>query len=289
LGIDPSVRYSSASNVSTITTKRRISDSESIYFIYSSSAIDETVYLKGEGYPLMMNFWTGEVKPIVAFNMNNGYTEVKLSLGMNGAQVIYLGKRNPYGLSNLSKHVITTDIEAFVESGNIFLRSNQNGTHTAQLSTGQNLSVKFDNVPAPVIPTSWTLSVEDWAPMYVNETGLNSSLTSKTTLPSIRLSTLKPWTNITGLEYASGIGTYKTTVDLSLRQESKNSGETLAVFINFGDVEGSWGLKINNAQVEGVDFLSGAPLDVTSYVKDGPNGMLYTKRGIICILTDCRY
>ncbi|KAL4805214.1 hypothetical protein BDV18DRAFT_153020 [Aspergillus unguis] len=268
LGIDPSVRYSSASNVSTITTKRRISESESVYFIYSSSAINETVSLKGEGYPLTMNFWTGEVSPIAAFNINNGYTEVNLSLGTNAAQAIYLGKKNPYGLANLRKHVVTTDAEALVDSGKLFLRSSQNGSYTAQLSNGKTASVDFD-VPAAVIPTSWTLSVEDWAPMSVNETGLNSSLTSKTILPSIKLSTLKPWTNITGLQYASGIGTYKTTVDLSLR-ENKGS-DNLSVFIDFGDVEGSWGLKINNREVEGVDFLSGAPLDVTSYVKDGSN------------------
>lgn len=273
LGIDPSVRYSTSSNVSTITTKRRISDSESIYFIYSSSAITETVYLKGEGYPLMMNFWTGEVIPIVAFNTAGGYTEVKLSLGENAAQAIYLGKRNPYGLSNLSKYVIATDAEVFAESGNIFLRSGKNGTHTAKLSTGRTISVEFDDVPAPLSPTSWTLSVEDWSPMNVNETGLNSSLTSKNRLSSIELNTLKPWTNITGLESASGIGTYKTTVDLSLRQTRKNSGESIGVFISFGDVEGSWGLKVNNVQVDGVDFLTAAQLDVTSYVKDGLNGM----------------
>lgn len=289
LGIDPCVQYSLSSNVSTITTKRRISDSETIYFVYSSSAITETISLEGEGYPLMLNFWTGEVTPIAAFDAAGGYTKVNLTLGENAAQAIYLGKRNTYGVSNLSKHVTATDAEVFAESGNIFLRSSKNGTHTATLSNGKTVSVKFDDVPAPISPTSWTLSVEDWSPLSINETGLNSSLTSKTILPSIKLNSLTSWTNITGLESASGIGTYSTTVDLSLDQSSQNSGENVAVFINFGDVEGSWGLKINNVQVDGVDFLSPTPLEVTSYVKNGLNGMFILDWRVIYLLTSRRY
>lgn len=272
LGVDPSVRYSTSSNVSTITTQRRISDSESIYFIYSSSTITETISLKGEGFPLMLNFWTGEVTPIAAFETAGGYTKVKLTLGESAAQAIYLGKRNPYGISNLSKHVTATDAEVFAESGNLFLRSNRSGIHTARLSNGKTVSVNFDDVPAPISPTSWRLTVEDWSPLNSNQTGFNSSLTLKTNLPAIELNSLKSWTNITGLESASGIGIYKTTLDISLDKICKNSAETLAVFIHFGDVGGSWGLKINNVQVDGVDFLSSGPLEVTSYVRNGLNG-----------------
>jgi hypothetical protein len=289
LGIDPSVQYSTSSNVSTITTKRRIDESESIYFVYSSGAITETMFLEGEGYPLMLNFWTGEVTPIAAFDTASGYTEVNVTLGENAAQAIYLGKNNPYGLSNLSKYVTATDAEAFAELGNIYLRSSKNRTCSAKLSNGKIISHTFGNVPLPVSPTTWTLSIEDWSPLSVNKTGLSSSLTSKTTLPSIKLNTLRSWSNITGLESASGIGIYKTTVDLSLSRSEKSSKESLAVFINLGDVGGSWGLKINNVQVEGVDFLTLGKLDITSYVQNGLNGMHLSLWKAIHLLTNGRY
>ncbi|PYH42961.1 uncharacterized protein BP01DRAFT_403856 [Aspergillus saccharolyticus JOP 1030-1] len=276
LGIYPSVRYSTSSNVSTITTRRRISDSESIYFVYSSAALTETVSLEGEGYPFTLNLWTGDVTPIAAFDTADGYTRVNLSLGENAAQMLYLGNKNPYGLANLNRYVTATDADVFAQSQNIYLRTSKNGTHTAKLSDGKSVSVAFSNVPAPITLSSWTLSVEDWSPSTVNETGLSSSLTSKVTLPSIHLDSLKSWTNISGLESASGIGTYKTTVNLSLGSSNQSAGETLAVFINFGDVEGTWGLKINNVQVNGVDFLGSAPLEITSYVKNGSNDIEIT-------------
>ncbi|RAH68886.1 uncharacterized protein BO66DRAFT_439892 [Aspergillus aculeatinus CBS 121060] len=276
LGIYPSVRYFTSSNVSTITTRRRISNSESIYFVYSSTALTETVFLEGEGYPLMLNLWTGDVTPIAAFDTAGGYTSVNLSLGENAAKMLYLGNRNPYGLPNLDRYVTATNADVVAQSQNIYLRTSKNGTHTAELSNGKSVSVTFSNVPSPIILSSWILSVEDWSPSIVNETGLNSSLTSKVTLPSIHLNSLKSWTNISGLESASGIGTYKTTVELSLGSSDQSSGETLAVFLNFGDVGGSWGLKINNVQVNGVDFLRSAPLEVTSHVKSGPNDIEIT-------------
>ncbi|PYI36062.1 hypothetical protein BP00DRAFT_308050, partial [Aspergillus indologenus CBS 114.80] len=276
LGINPSVRYSTSSNVSLITTKRRVSDSESIYFVYSSVALTETVSLEGEGYPLMLNLWTGDVTPLAAFDTADGYTRVNLSLGDNAAQALYLGKKNPYGLRNLSRYVIATDASVFAQSENIYLRSSKNGTHSAKLSDGRSVNVAFGNVPSPIALKSWVLSVEDWSPLIVNETGLNSPLTSKITLPSISLKSLESWTNISGLESASGIGTYRTTVNLSLGLSSNHSGESLAVFINFGDVGGSWGLKINNVHVHGVDFLRSAPLEITPYVKNGPNDLEIT-------------
>jgi hypothetical protein len=86
------------------------------------------------------------------------------------------------------------------------------------------------------------------------------------------LNTLKSWANITGFESASGIRTHKSTIDLSLKLSAVKSGEKIAVYIDFGDVGGTWGLKINDFQVDGIDFLASVPMDVTSYVKDGQNG-----------------
>ncbi|KAJ5691930.1 hypothetical protein N7462_001353 [Penicillium macrosclerotiorum] len=256
LGVSPIVKYSSSANVSMIATRHRLT----------------SIQLEGEGYPLAFNLWTGEVVPIAAFSTNGGYTSVNISLGENGAQAIYLGQNNPYGVTNLKKHVTTTDAEIVADKSNsLYIRASKNGTYSASLSTGKLVHETFNAIPTPVELSSWLLSVEDWAPRITNETGLQSSFTTKTILSSVKLDGLKAWPNIMGLEYASGIGIHKTTIQLSLEQ-TKFAEDSLGVRINLAEVEGSWSLKINGVHVDGIDFMVSAPLDVTSYVREGSNG-----------------
>ncbi|KNG88138.1 hypothetical protein ANOM_003378 [Aspergillus nomiae NRRL 13137] len=76
-GIDSFVQYPTSLNVFPITTKHCISGSEWVYSVYTSSAMTKKIYRKGEAIALL-NFWTGTVTPIAAFNTVAGYTEVKL-------------------------------------------------------------------------------------------------------------------------------------------------------------------------------------------------------------------
>jgi hypothetical protein len=80
------------------------------------------------------------------------------------------------------------------------------------------------------------------------------------------LSKLQPWNEIDGLESASGIGTYTTTV--SVNKKIKD----MRVLLDVGDVEGTWGLEINGKSVTGIDWFGSEALDVTAYVKNGKNG-----------------
>lgn len=127
-------------------------------------------------------------------------------------------------------------------------------------------------MPAAVSPTTWNLNVEDWSPANVNETGLNSSLTKKTQLCPIVLQTLLPWPNITSLATASGIGVYSTNVTLSIPSERHE----LRVLFSAGAVEGSWGLKINQVEVPGVNWFQDTDIDVTEFVRNGINSLEIT-------------
>jgi hypothetical protein len=94
----------------------------------------------------------------------------------------------------------------------------------------------------------------------------------------VTLETLRSWHDISGLEYASGVGTYRTTVNLDLTEpHGSQRSQSLGAYIDLGDVRGSWSLKVNGQVVPGIDFLNSAPLDVTLYVRDGENGKLYIR------------
>ncbi|KAL4925286.1 uncharacterized protein BDV17DRAFT_300448 [Aspergillus undulatus] len=276
LGVKPLIRYATSSNVSTITTRRRIADNEYIYWIYSSSTTSQTIKLEGKGFPLSINLWTGDVLPIASFHSADGYTVVNVTIGENGVAAIYLGHQNPYGVSNLKQHILATDAEAAVdEDGNLFVRAVNNGAYTARLSTRNTTTVTFENILPAVTPKSWSLTVEDWSPVADNQTGLYSSLTEKTTLPPVTLQGLKSWYNISGLEYASGVGVYQTTVNLTL-DYPLGLRQSLGVYINFGVVQGSWGLELNGKTVPGIDYFVSRPLDVTPYVRSGLNDVKIT-------------
>ncbi|OGM48633.1 hypothetical protein ABOM_002066 [Aspergillus bombycis] len=58
---------------------------------------------------------------------------------------------------------------------------------------------------------------------------------------------------------------------LNLANKNESSGDRIAVVIDLGDVGGSWGVNTNNLQLDGVNFLAAAPLEVTSYARDGLN------------------
>jgi hypothetical protein len=161
--------------------------------------------------------WTGHVSPIASFKTADGYTAINVTIGENGAEAIYLGRRNPYRVKNLNRHIVATGAEGVAdEEDRVYVRATENGRYSARLSTGKTTTVRVDSIPAPITPARWSLTVQDWSPRIANATGRNSPLTDKTTLPPVALETLQPWHNISGLEYASGVGTYRTTANLTL-------------------------------------------------------------------------
>ncbi|KAL4738856.1 hypothetical protein BDV11DRAFT_205589 [Aspergillus similis] len=273
LGVNPLVQYTDSTNATTVTTRRRLQGNEYIYWIYSSNRTSQTVYLESEGYPLRLNLWTGEVSPIAAWLNADGYTAVNLTIGEDAAEVVYLGRKNPYGIPNLKRHIVSIDAEAVADdSGNLFVRATTNGTYMAQLSAGEIVTATFASIPAPVTPELWTLAVEDWSPVAANETGRDSSSTKKSTLAPITLSKLAPWNDIPGLDYASGVGVYHTVVNLTAQQNH----EELGVYMNLGKVGGTWNLKVNGQVVPGVDWFRSARLDITPYIRSGENDIEIT-------------
>ncbi|KAL3492069.1 hypothetical protein BJX62DRAFT_236502 [Aspergillus germanicus] len=178
----------------------------------------------------------------------------------------------------LNRHIVATDAEGVAdEEGRVYVRATENGRYSARLSTGKTTTVRFNSIPAPIAPARWSLSVQDWSPRIANATGRNSPRTDKTSLPPVTLETLRSWHDISGLEYASGVGTYRATAKLTLAEaRGSQKPQSLGVYIDLGDVRGSWSLKVNGQVVPGIDMFNSAPLDETLYVRDGDNDIEIT-------------
>ncbi|VUC32724.1 unnamed protein product [Clonostachys rosea] len=270
LGVTPSAQYSLGSNA-TLTTLRRTKDSGYIYWIYNGgeTKFSGSVKLEGEYQPLRIDLFSGSVSPMPVFNIAGGYTSVEISIASGASIAIYLGENNPFGAGSLDAYLISTTCRSYIRDGSVYIASNV--SCTAETNIGKSVSLSpEENLPSPISSFAWTLSVEDWAPASVNETGANSYKTTKTNLSSITLNELRPWNEIDGLETASGIATYKTAFNIN-----KSIAET-RVLLDVGNVEGTWGLGLNGKTVTEVDWFGSEPLDVTDYVKDGNNELEIT-------------
>ncbi|KAI1628693.1 hypothetical protein EDD37DRAFT_16923 [Exophiala viscosa] len=265
LGAPPSVQYTSGYNVSFIT-HRRTMDSGYLYWIYNNGDGESTqsVSLEGTGSPYAINLWTGDVEPIASYPSVESYVTLNVTLAATAAAAIYVGTTKTFNAPTLQQYLVSTDCGNYVDGTTIHLISNVSCSATT--SAGKTVSVS-PQVEEPVTLTDWTLVVQDWGPAAINETGLNSSLTVKTTLPAVSLTSLAAWPNITGLQYASGLGYYNTTASLNL------SGSDVRVLFGIGSVDGEWSLTINGKSVPGIDQFSSVPLDVTDYVVDGDNNI----------------
>ncbi|KAI8207506.1 hypothetical protein K4K52_002237 [Colletotrichum sp. SAR 10_76] len=233
-----------------------------LYWVYNNGDehLQLPVGLAGAGAPYDINLWTGDVKPFAAFNAENGYVFLNVTLAPEAVATIFVGSSNPFSVQTLPTHITSTDCRAVVTNGTVQISSNT--TCSATTSTNKTVTLDPTDIPESITPSTWTLRVQDWSPRYPNATGNASVATSKILLAPIQLtSPLVPWTNITGLEHASGVGVYNTTVTLDV-----GSGADLRVLLHMPEVEGSWGLTINGQEVEGVDWIASEPIDVTEYV-----------------------
>ncbi|KAE9580138.1 hypothetical protein CGMCC3_g3845 [Colletotrichum fructicola] len=265
LGVSSSVEYPQGPGNNSVITYRRTVGDGYLYWIYNNGDehLQLPVRLAGAGAPYDINLWTGDVKPFAAFNAENGYIFLTVTLAPEAVATIFVGSSNPFSAQSLSTHLTSTDCRAVVTNGTVQISSNT--TCSATTSTNQTVTLDATDIPESTTPSTWTLRVQDWSPQYPNATGNASVATSKTWLAPIQItSSLVPWTNITGLEHASGVGVYNTTVTLDV-----GNGADLRVLLHMPEVEGSWGLTINGQEVEGVDWFASEPVDVTDYVTFG--------------------
>lgn len=283
LGVQPSVQYSNNTNTSLIT-HRRTMDSGFLYWIYNNAddTIENQISLEGTGAPYQINLWTGDVTPIPAFTVSGGYVTFNISLVSTAALAVYVGTTNPFDAPVLTTHLVSSSCESFVDDGTIYIQSS-GAACEATTSNTTVVSLSPESLPSPVSPSSWTLNVEDWAPAVINETGLNSSRTTKTQLPPVSLSSLAPWPNITALADigASGIGIYNTTVSLSASPADLGD---VRVYLSVGTVVGSYAVSVNGKSVGSVDWFGGTDIDVTDLAVSGSNGTFFSK----CLSSNAR-
>jgi glycosyl hydrolase family 106( putative alpha-L-rhamnosidase) len=112
----------------------------------------------------------------------------------------------------------------------------------------------IDPIPTPIPLERWRLEVEDWRP------GGSPTETVKIR-HVVALDALKPWTEIPGLEDVSGIGRYRTTVEL---------GRAHGAYLDLGEVLDTFRVTINGRRLPPANQVS-AVVDAGPHLRPGTN------------------
>lgn len=120
------------------------------------------------------------------------------------------------------------------------------------------MTTAIDQVPEPQTLSGWHLAVEDWRP--------GDSATETVKLHhELTLDALVPWTEIPELQDVSGIGRYRTTLELG---DAWTGGH--GAYLDLGQVLDTHRVAVNGQPLPPVDRVNPVT-DVGPYLREGTN------------------
>lgn len=256
-GIVPSLGYSKKSRV--LGLKRTTEKTNYYYFLNDTDADNElTLSIEGTGTPYRIDLWSGAIEPITVYTAKNGRIDIPMAFTGNDPEVIAVSSDPGFGGKVPKVHAQKSDVELEVIDGVLSVRSAKSGKYNVSLSNGRSKTVNVETVAAPMELSSWSLEVEDW------QEGASATETKKVK-HSLKLSKLKPWTDIDELKEVSGVGRYTTTFTLPAGW-SKDQGAILEL----GKIGGTIRVYVNGTRLPPVNQFT-AETDVGPYLKAGNN------------------
>ena len=257
LGIIPSLGYSKKSRV--LGLKRTDGKTDYFYFLNDTDSDNELILsIAGTGKPFRVDLWSGAIEPVALYTAGNGRIDIPMKFTGNDPEVIAISTDPGFGGKVPDVHAEGGDGELKVIDGVLSVRAARAGNYNVRLSNGRSKTVAAGTVAAPLELSSWSLEVEDW------QAGASATETKKVK-HSLKLSGLKPWTEIDELKEVSGVGRYTTTFKLG-PDWSKDQGAIL----DLGKIGGTIRVYVNGTQLPPVNQFT-AKTDVGPYLKSGDN------------------
>ncbi|WP_425840090.1 glycosyl hydrolase [Streptomyces fractus] len=203
-----------------------------------------TAHVEG-AVPHRLDPWTGDLAPLALYTRtDDGRFRLAVDLQPGAVTVIVLAR--PSGAVP-RRHAIATEADELrvTGGGRIELRASRPGTYTTTLDDGSTRHTTVGAVPAPVDLASWTLTVDDWRP------GATATETSHEQ-HTLTVDALAAWTWLPGLEDVSGIGRYRTTVEVGDDWDPDAHGALLEL----GGVFDTFTIRVNGRDLPPVDQLT---------------------------------
>ncbi|CAK4033904.1 Hypothetical predicted protein [Lecanosticta acicola] len=263
LGITPRTRTSSAR---TFYTYWREAGDMTYVFVYNDAWDSElgegagtgSITFETTGAPYEYDAWTGEVKPLLAYQQSASTTTISLSLAGNQTTIIEFNhseKASPRAIS------FPEEIYSAIRSGSsqVVLKAG-NATQPVLLPNGTAVTLPIPAAPTPL--TSWTLTVESWSPPSDLEADQTTPALSNSTY---HLTALQPWNTISdSLRNVSGRGFYSTTFPWP----STNSTSSSGAMLEFGAISNTIRAWVNGHRLPPLDPTD-AKADIGEFLVEG--------------------
>jgi hypothetical protein len=206
---------------STVMHVRRSAGKVDLYYLANArhaenrrlSAVQQDVWLTAAdraAVPWLLDAWTGKITRIAAYERAGDRVRIRVDLVPGQSTVVALAAPGA-GVARSVLPVATAGQTVVARGANVALRTTTAGAFELAKADGPTAKVVVDRVREPVVPQSWSLELEDWKP--ANAADPKDLATTKETTAR-DLASLQAWSKIPGLEDVSGIGRYRTSVDL---------------------------------------------------------------------------
>ncbi|MGY0386451.1 glycosyl hydrolase [Nocardioides sp. WG-D5] len=232
---------------STVMQVRRVTGDIDLYYLANArhaenrrlNPVQQDVWLTATdraAVPWLLDAWTGRVTRIAGYERAGDRVRVRVDLVPGQSTVVALAAPGA-GVARSVLPVATAGQTVVARGANVALRTTTAGSFDLTEADGRTVTVTVDRVREPVVPASWHLEVEDWRP--ANPADPKDLATTKEVIAR-DLVGLQSWSKVAGLEDVSGVGRYRTTVDLGT-----DWTEDDGAFLELGEVNDTFRIRVN--------------------------------------------
>ncbi|KAK2762365.1 secreted protein [Colletotrichum kahawae] len=253
---------SNASNLYTFWTSDSSSQSAYVYLYNTGedATFDISLSARPNTAPFVLDAWAGKRTALVVYQTTSAGITTRVRLKAHQTLILELSGSTE---NNLFVVEHSPNVESVHSSPSENLDVGVHGSEEAwvKLSNGTRITLPAAVVPAQAVVTltPWHLVVKSYGPSANNDT-LEGEIT---TIDVGQLDTLRPWTNISGIEHLSGVGTYSTNFEWVVDNQA-------AATIDFGTVLNTLRAWVNGKELPPVDPTEPVA-DISSFIITGNN------------------
>lgn len=264
LGVAPDARVSDPTSLQILERK---DGSTTYYSVFNASQgpVDTRVALAGEGRAYSLDAWTGAIEPTATYATDGGRLVVPVKLAAGATTIVAVTTDDTAFGGTASAHLVSATGDVIVRDGTAYARSFTGTTVTGSSSGAYTVRADIGAIPAAQTLGQWQLQVESWGKP---DTGF---VTKKTTLDPIAVTagqdgTLPRWDTLPGLANVSGLGTYRTSVDLGPEWTGGRGA-----YLDLGPNPNTYRVSVNGKVVTGTSQIDTSRIDLGGYLQAGRN------------------
>ncbi|MDW5597569.1 glycosyl hydrolase, partial [Conexibacter stalactiti] len=264
-GVTPAAAFEHPSPISGV---HRETDDTHYWFLFNhgDETVSTSVALRGAGLPYRLDGWSGETTAVARYERTADGVRVPLRIRSGDAAIIALSTAKLAGEPPAAHVAATTADEArYGADGTPRLRAASAGTYTATLGDGRRVETAIGGVPAVKPLREWTLDVVSW------QQGATFTDVAKVPLAPVDVTAggdgrLPAWNAIAAIGNRSGVGTYRTTIDLGAGWDGGHGA-----YLDLGRVLGSFTVKVNGTAVAQPNQVVPDRIDLGPHLRAGSN------------------